>query len=169
MQPARRRGPPSPATTRFVAAFWRSWDAAVVQIRSLGLLVPRTCRCRPRWPALETDQNGHVTPVEPSEYPIGWPATTGAKARCARCGATYPGNYRVGDAVPAPFPSPRRPGELKCSCRPPWPQLLAMVDDDWVVGRSGIDGRRIVNGGRVGAFCRDCGARYIGPMVVLPE
>lgn len=169
MQPARPRGTPSPATTRFVEAFWRHWDSAIDQLKSFGLLPPRACQCRPQWPALETEQNGVRTPVEPSEYPIGWSATTGVKARCARCGASYPGNYRAADAVPVPFPQPRRPGELKCSCRPQWPQLVAKLDGDWVVGRSGSDGRRVVNGAEVGAFCRDCGARHIGPMVVLPE
>lgn len=169
MPPARRRATPSPATTKFVEGFWRSWDAAVFRVKELGLMAPKTCRCSPQWPSLEAEQDGQVTPVEPSEYPIGWPATTGHKARCAQCRAPYPGNYRIAEAPPGPFPHPRRPGELKCSCRPPWPQLIAMVDGGWVVGRSGNDGRRVVNGGEVGAFCRDCGAQHIGPLVVLPE
>ena len=76
MPPARRRATPSPATTKFVEGFWRSWDAAVFRVKELGLMAPKTCRCSPQWPSLEAEQDGQVTPVEPSEYPIGWPATT---------------------------------------------------------------------------------------------
>ncbi|MEP6696242.1 MAG: hypothetical protein ABJA34_05095 [Pseudonocardiales bacterium] len=166
MQPSRARRAPSPATTRFVEAFWRRWDHTVLRVKDLGLRSPRTCRCTPQWPALETT---HSVPVEPSEYPVGWPATAGHKARCARCRATYPGDYKVSAPAPGPFPLPRRPRELKCTCRPPWPQLIATVDGAWVVGRPGTDGRRVVNGGEVDAFCRDCGARHIGPIVVLPD
>jgi hypothetical protein len=97
------------------------------------------------------------------------------RARCTGCGATYPGNFVIAPGTPPPFAWAREPKNTTCSCAPPWPELMAMVDGYWWYGRSGaadesgVDGERVVDGAAVDAFCRSCGAYHVGPMVLVTD
>ena len=51
------------------------------------------CACDPAWPALVVRAGTGDIPVEPSATP--GPLACLYYARCARCGAAYPGPFRV--------------------------------------------------------------------------
>jgi hypothetical protein len=108
-------------------------------------------------------------PALPSEHGSPWTVAAGLRARCTGCGATYPGQFVIKPGTPPPFDWARGPENPVCSCDPPWPELMAMVDHRWWYGRSGADGERVVDGGAVGAFCRSCGADHKGPMVLVTD
>jgi hypothetical protein len=63
------------------------------------------CRCEPEWPELETEANGHRLPAIASDQLS--PITAGVlgelEARCAKCHATYPGNWLLAPGTPPPF------------------------------------------------------------------
>ncbi|QGN49729.1 hypothetical protein ACN26Y_27860 [Micromonospora sp. WMMD558] len=55
-----------------------------------------TCRCRPQWPALVTEMNGHVMPCQPSEHGSPMTKLLELSARCAECAYAYA--YAKGEA-----------------------------------------------------------------------
>lgn len=97
---------------------------------------------------------------------MAWPGLT---ARCAQCGRTYPGNFVIEPGTPPPFAWAHEPKNTVCACRPQWPQLMVMVDGQWYLGYPGSRGHLLVDGAVEGAFCRRCGAYFLGDMVLDPD
>ncbi|MFC0526749.1 hypothetical protein [Phytohabitans kaempferiae] len=90
-------------------------------------------------------------------------------ARCAECGAAYPGNFAIEADTPPPFAWAHEAKKTVCSCKPAWPQLMVMVDGQWHLGYPGTDGDWTVDGAEERAFCRKCGAYFLGHLVVDPD
>ncbi|MFG1919728.1 hypothetical protein [Micromonospora sp. NPDC048898] len=126
------------------------------------------CRCRPQWPALVTEMNGHVMPCQPSEHGSPMTRLFELSARCAECAATYPGNFVIEPGTPPPFEWAHEPKNTVCSCEPRWPKLMVKLRGQWYLGYPGTDGQLVVDGAAEGAFCDSCGAHFLGDMVVDP-
>jgi len=115
-----------------------------------------------------TEANGYTMPCLPSEH--GSILSIGlGPAQCRDCGATYPGNYVLAPDTPPPFAWAREVPKTVCACEPRWPQLMVMLSGQWYLGYPGNDGPHKVDGAAEGAFCRECGAYFLGDMVVDPD
>ncbi|MFG2071723.1 hypothetical protein [Nonomuraea maritima] len=113
-----------------------------------------------------TEMNGYVVPCLPSEFGSLITALGDFSARCGDCGATYPGNFVLDPEAPPPFSWAREPRNSLCSCDPRWPQLMVMMHGQWYLGYPGSEGESVVDGAEEGAFCRRCGAEFLGDMVI---
>jgi hypothetical protein len=105
-------------------------------------------------------------PCLPSEHGSLWTLMSGLTARCAVCGATYPGNFVLQSGTPPPFEWARAPKNTVCSCEPRWPQLMVMLRGQWYLGYPGSRAEPLVDGAAEEAFCRRCGAYFLGKMAV---
>jgi hypothetical protein len=105
-------------------------------------------------------------PCLPSEHGSAWTQLSEMSARCAECGAVYPGNFVIKPGTPPPFAWAHEPKDTVCSCEPRWPKLMVMIDGGWYVGYPGADGELVVDGAAKDAFCRGCGADVLGEMVI---
>ncbi|MEU8076766.1 hypothetical protein AB0B31_15085 [Catellatospora citrea] len=87
-------------------------------------------------------------------------------ATCGACGAVYPGNFVIEPGAAPPFAWAREPKNTVCSCEPPWPRLMVMIDGGWYVGSPGSGGEWVIDGAAQEAFCRSCGAYHLGDMSI---
>ncbi|MEV0200809.1 hypothetical protein [Nonomuraea sp. NPDC050691] len=113
-----------------------------------------------------TEMNGYAIPCLPDEHGSPFTSLGGLAARCGECGAIYPGSFIIEPDTPPPFEWAREPKVTLCSCEPRWPQLMVMLDGQWYLGYPGSGGQLVVDGATEEAFCRICGAYFLGEMVV---
>ncbi|TQS13320.1 hypothetical protein [Microbispora hainanensis] len=110
--------------------------------------------------------NGYVLPCLPAEHGSVLTTALNLRAWCGECGVTYPGKFVIEPGTPPPFEWAREPKNTLCSCEPRWPRLMVMFRGRWYLGHPGSHGRLVVDGASDGAFCRNCGAGFLGEMVI---